>query len=159
MLSEDSGSTPRVQQVVNFDHARDVYFHGAIAPFSCVIFEKADSDERSNYVSYWSLKKTRMTTQLQSVFLTKADVKLIPQRKLMEDDVLWKVYWWGNHRDEAAVNTLRLEAPLSRVSDEEGVLLANSGRGIMVGDKSKSAGFLKEFQGILITRHLRRYAP
>jgi len=146
-----------LREVVSFDHARDVYFHDAIAPFSCVVFEKRGPNTHVGHVSYWSVKKTKMATQLQSVLLTKADLKSVAQRKLMENDLLWKVYWWGNHRDEALINGLRLESPLSAASDEEGSFVVNSGRGIMVGDKTKPAGFLKKFKGILVTKRFRRY--
>jgi len=146
-----------LRQVINFDHVRDIFFHDAIAPFSIIVFQKGEVGREELYLNYWSAKKTKAATQLRVVFLNKADLRLIRHEKLADDDILWKIYWWGNHRDEALINALKLETPLLSAKDDAGRLIVDSGRGITVGNRSKPVDFLKQFQKMLLTERFERY--
>ena len=53
-----------------------------------------------------------------------ADLRLVRQQDFIEDDILWKIYWWGGHRDEALVKRLRLEKTLQQVADPTGKVIA-----------------------------------
>lgn len=99
-----------IKTVVNFAHVRHEFFN-ADAPFAFVHFvaQPAPSD---HWVYYWSVKKTEMIDKAQVVVLTLPDIRRIRQIDLACNDFLWKVYWWGSHRDAALMKALRLNSSL-----------------------------------------------
>lgn len=142
-----------LRSVVNFAAVRDAFFrveggsrdegHGAIAPFASVVFDKTPPD-RDNHFSYWSAKETAFVTRIQAVILNRADFRHGLQSKFAEDDSLWKIYWWGNHRDEALIRKLRLESTLGREFDPEG---DNFRIGFLEAKKDQNpSGWLKKFK-------------
>ena len=100
-----------LHQVTNFTHVRQVFFSGAISPFLSVVWTKG-RENRGNLVRYWSAKKTALVEKNEIVVLSRADLRVIPQSELMADGRLWKVYWWGGHRDAALLSSLRLHPDL-----------------------------------------------
>ena len=115
-------NTSRLRQVVNFAHVRQVYFSGpvrdvkGIAPFVSVVFEKTpnrpDADHR---FEYWSAKRTAMVENTQAVVLSKGDMHWLSQQECLANEKLWKIYWWGGHRDEALIRRLDTLQPLARL--------------------------------------------
>ncbi len=106
-----------LDQVVNFAVVRNLYFEEAIAPFASVVFDKRTPKGKTHRFRYYSAKETAIVDGLQVVRLSKPDLHIVPQSKFVADDELWKVYWWGSHRDEALLDALRLEMTLGRVID------------------------------------------
>jgi len=111
-------------QVVNFAHVRQVYFTGptrevkGIAPFISVVFEKAPLDcEADRQFEYWSAKRVAMVESTQAVVLSKGDMHWLLQRDCLECDKLWKIYWWGGHRDEALIKRLDAYTRLGKIGD------------------------------------------
>ena len=49
-----------------------------------------------------------------------ADVRVAEQAAYAADDTLWKIYWWGGHRDHALIQRLRLERSFQQVIDPDG---------------------------------------
>lgn len=142
-----------LRSVVNFAAVRDAFFRveggskdegrGAIAPFASVVFDKGPPS-RDNYFSYWSAKETAFVTRIQAVILNRADFRHAPQSKFVEDDSLWKIYWWGTHRDEALIGKLRLESTLGREFDSEG---DNFRIGFLKAKKDQiPSGWLRKFK-------------
>lgn len=137
-----------IKHVVNFAHVRHIFFSGegrntkAIAPFASVIFTKSKPQENS-VVQYWSAKRTAFIKRAKSVVLSRSDLNLIPQVDLLNDDTLWKIYWWGNHRDQALIQTLRLNPHLEEITNDKGSLIQLSGRGLMKGTPSESQPTIK----------------
>ena len=99
-----------IKTVVNFAHVRHEFFN-ADAPFAFVHFV-AQPAPLDHWVYYWSAKKTEMVDKTQVVVLTLPDIRRIRQIDLACNDFLWKVYWWGNHRDAALIKALRLNPSL-----------------------------------------------
>jgi len=126
----------RLRHVVNFAHVRDVFFRGpnreveAISPFASIIFEKGFVNSRNHLVQYWSAKKTAQVEHLQAVVLSQPDLHFISQDDLRSNSELWKIYWWGNHRDAALISSLQLYPPMKRFCD-----LARSGQGFSSAKK------------------------
>ena len=100
-----------LRKVVNFAAVRTAFFRvegsknedeskGAIAPFASVVFDKSAPPADSRFV-YWSAKETAFVKLVQAVILNRADFTHARQEDYRRDDTLWKIYWWGNHRDEA----------------------------------------------------------
>ena len=103
----------QLKQVVNFAHVRQIFFSGSereaqgISPFASVVFEKmsggAPADSR---FQYWSAKRTAAIENTQCVILNRGDMHWLFQRDCLEYEKLWKIYWWGGHRDEALIRRL-----------------------------------------------------
>ena len=107
-----------MKHVFNFTHVREVFFETAIAPFAFVYYQK-DVADFNHRVSYWSAKRTKVIKDKPRVILHLSDLRQIQQRELHQNYQLWKIYWWGNHRDAALVNLLELDSPLQELIDED----------------------------------------
>ncbi|MEO8496544.1 MAG: N-6 DNA methylase, partial [Planctomycetota bacterium] len=116
-----------LRKVVNFAAVRDAFFQsgseegvsrkqGAIAPFAAVIFENEPASENHRF-AYWSAKETAFVKRVQAVVLNWADMRAANQSEYLRDETLWKIYWWGGHRDEALVRRLRLNPSFGDVLD------------------------------------------
>lgn len=140
-----------LKHVVNFAHVRHVFFAGAgrnakaIAPFASVVFTK-NKPQQDSTVQYWSAKRSAFAARCRSVVLSRVDLQLIPQVELMHDDVLWKVYWWGNHRDKALIQSLQINTTLAAASDEAGLLIDASGSGFKESGGAKKSSGLARFK-------------
>jgi len=64
---------------------------------------------------------------------------------------LWKIYWWGNHRDLALINNLQLNPSLAKFCDPE-----NSGRGFEEGSGQSSIGNILNYKE-LPTKEFKKY--
>jgi len=117
-----------IKSVFNFTHVREIFFETAIAPFALVYYQMtvADFDHR---VFYWSAKRTKVIKEKPSVILHLSDLKQVEQRELQHNYRLWKTYWWGNHRDAALINVLKLNIPLERFVDKDQSGKPLTGRG------------------------------
>jgi N-6 DNA Methylase len=131
----------RLIEVINFSHVRDIFFSGAISPFASIVFQKiSEPVNKDQVVNYFSAKKSAQAVQLKSVILSYADLQRIRQVDLLANDKLWKIYWWGNHRDAALINALEINSALRDFCD-----LENTGRGFLLGNKEKSSGWLQKY--------------
>jgi type I restriction-modification system DNA methylase subunit len=151
----------RLQRVVNFAHVRDVFFKGpsrevdAISPFASIEFQKASAQEPNHLVHYWSAKRTAQVEQLQAVVLSEPDFHLIPQEDLRADSDLWKVYWWGSHRDAALIGSLKLNPKLRDFCDPK-----SSGQGFSsaIKETKPTPTWLLEYKYLPANR-FQRYGP
>ncbi len=106
-----------IKTVVNFAHVRHAFFNmDANAPFAFVHFtaEPASSD---HWIRYLSVKKTEIVDKMQIVVLGQPDIRQLKQLDVEYNDFLWKVYWWGNHRDAALIKALRVNTTLDHLAD------------------------------------------
>ncbi|MDB9309321.1 N-6 DNA methylase [Aphanizomenon sp. CS-733/32] len=150
-----------LKEVINFAHVRDVFFRratkdhiknkasaktsskkskksSAIAPFASVLFcKKSEVKTQNTYVLYWSAKKTAMVKELQAVVLSVVDRHVVRQADFLRNDTLWKIYWWGNHRDVSLVSAINLYTPLKVLHDKN-----NSGQGFSEGKKDQKISHL-----------------
>src|SRR5207247_1250860 len=95
---------------------------GSIAPFAAVVFDKK-TPEADSCFTYWSAKETAFVKRVQAVVLNHADLRLADQKDFLENDNLWKIYWWGGHRDEILIKRLGMEQTLGQLADPRGELL------------------------------------
>ncbi|MGB8343434.1 MAG: N-6 DNA methylase [Ktedonobacteraceae bacterium] len=102
-----------IKTVVNFAHVRHEFFN-ADAPFAFVHFVAYPAPS-NHWVHYWSAKKTEMVDKTRVVVLALPDIRQVRQIDLACNDFLWKVYWWGNHRDAALIKALRLNETLEQL--------------------------------------------
>lgn len=146
-----------LEAVVNFAAVRDVFFKKAIAPFASVVFDKRSPKRSRHRFRYYSAKTTAFVEGLQTVRLSKPDLHVVRQSDFVADDELWKVYWWGGHRDEALVHALRMEQTLGELVDSEGTHSERIGEGFKVTKKGrKPIKWLQQFKEFP-TRYFERY--
>jgi len=144
-----------IKSVVNFAHVRHEFFN-ADAPFAFVHFvaQPAPSD---HWVSYWSVKKTEIIDKAQVVVLTLPDIRRIRQIDLACNDFLWKVYWWGSHRDAALMKALRLNPSLDDLAKKK--KWPDPGRGFQAASqtyKNVPSNWLSNYQE-LPAEYFQRY--
>lgn len=107
-----------VKKVVNFAHVRHHFFGAASSPFAFVHCQNK-SASFSHRVRHLSAKKMAVIQGNPSVVLYQSDIRQIRQDDLINNEQLWKTYWWGGHRDAALIATLRLEQTLDSFSDKD----------------------------------------
>ena len=134
-----------LEHVVNFSHVRDVFFNNAIAPFVGIVFKKQQNTTAKNYFNYWGIKKTTTINNLRVVLMNKTDLHLLNQHDLIFNELLWKIFWWGNHRDKALIDVMKLNTPLNKISDKHGPIVKISGSGFKAG-VSKQCEFLGNYK-------------
>ncbi|MGI9322112.1 MAG: HsdM family class I SAM-dependent methyltransferase, partial [Pseudomonadales bacterium] len=154
----------RLEHVVNFAHVRRVFFSGtqrrtgATAPFISVVFEKVTPSQTANdRFQYWSARRTAIIENTRSVILSRGDMHWLSQRDCRDYEKLWKIYWWGGHRDEVLVRRLDMYSKLSDLPEQIKGITLESGRGFETSGTSLIlSGQLKDYQ-LLPTGHLQRY--
>ena len=141
----------RLEHIVNFAHVRHVFFSGTqrdsngISPFISVVFEKTTSVPPDSRFQYWSAKRTAMVENVRSVVLNRGDMHWLTQRDCREYEKLWKIYWWGGHRDEQLIRSIE-ECPALRDLPKHcaGVRLS-SGQGFKAASRAHLAGWLEKY--------------
>jgi len=155
-------TTTTLQSVVNFAHVRDIFFKGkarqsgAQSPFIAVCFTKQKPDYEASF-RYWSAKKTAIVKGTQSVILGVPDLKRLRQNDVISDDNLWKIYWWGSHRDESLIRVLGRLPRLDTLEIKgQSITAADFGRGFeKTGDPNPPGELLKYSE--LPTRYFKKY--
>jgi hypothetical protein len=140
-----------LDHVVNFAQVRHLFFRGgtrkaeAIAPFAAIVFSKKPL-ERDHRFAYWSAKRTALVESTQAVVLSTADMSWLSQQDCIDYEYLWKVYWWGGHRDEALIRALGRFPVLSELST------------CVAGAEVKpEIGFVEGKNGRVLSEWLRNY--
>ena len=151
-------SNSRLEHIVNFAQVRHLFFRGearkteAIAPFIAAIFKKDIAGPDSRF-GYWSAKRTAFVENAQAVVLSRGDMHWLLQADCLNDERLWKIYWWGSHRDEALIRTVErfprlIDFPKkmsdAKVTADIGFVEGKTGR--------KASGWLKEFKELPIDK-------
>lgn len=155
----------QLSTIVNFAHVRTVFFSGpgrkkrAISPFIAACFAKTDAPDAGMRFEYWSAKRTPMVEKLQAVVLSRPDLRLLQQSDRTRDHAFWKTYWWGNHRDDALVQSLGLWPSLCGNGDGTGEWIAYSQAGFKAkGGKPIPADWLGDYDEFPV-RRFDRYTP
>ncbi len=143
-------SSVKVNDIFNFTHTRKFFFKGSNAPFIAVIFEKATEIDSKHRICYWSAKRTANIEALQSVILSRSDLKFINQVEATNEHI-WKIYWWGNNQDETLIRYLKTNNRLGDFTVPELV-----GQGFKKANQAKKANWLKEYKK-LPAKLFRRY--
>ncbi|MEZ5399204.1 MAG: N-6 DNA methylase [Bryobacteraceae bacterium] len=156
-------TSARLEHVVNFAHVRQVFFSDpqreakGISPFVSIVFQKLRAGvlDDSRF-QYWSAKRTAMIANTQCIVLNRGDMHWLSQRDCLANEKLWKIYWWGGHRDDALVRRLELFNPLIDLPKHVPGAKLKSGRGFEVTTKGTPAGWLRDYRE-LPAKLLSRY--
>jgi N-6 DNA Methylase len=134
-----------LQKIVNFTHVRNVYF-SASAPFAFVYY-KFIKPTFDHWFEYWSAKKTILAQNTKLVRLSYNDLHQVNQYEVLEKDYLWKVYWWGSHRDANLITTLSLNKTLQNIITEKKLPKPGRGfQGVQPNGKIVSSLWLKDYK-------------
>lgn len=144
-----------INTVVNFAHVRHAFFT-ADAPFAFIHFGAAPPHQ-NHQMHYWSIRKTELIDHTQSILLSYADLKQVRQDDLKRNDILWKVYWWGSHRDAVLIEELSFNMTLKQLALERSWPEPGRGfQGFRPAADNYPSTWLKEYKE-LPTRYFRRY--
>ena len=155
-------SSARLEQVVNFAHERQIFFSGpqreaqGISPFVSVVFEKTIAGSPDNSFQYWSAKRTATIENTKCVVLNRGDMHWLSQRDCVADESLWKIYWWGGHRDDGLVRKLEAWPSLIQLPEHLPSVKLSSGRGFEVTTTGSPSDWLKGYRE-LPAKSLVRY--
>ena len=105
-----------------------------------MIFNKTEVIEFKNRIHYWSAKRTANIGSLQSVILSRNDLKFIDQSDAVKEHI-WKIYWWGNHQDEALIRYLKMNDRLRDLTKTDLV-----GQGFKKANQKLDANWLKQYK-------------
>lgn len=161
----------KLEHVVNFAHVRHIFFADPVrpgkktsglresegtSPFISAIFEKGVPTPQHDF-TYWSARRTSEIENTRAVIVTQTDMHRLRQFDCLHYESLWKLYWWGNRRDEGLIRDLERFPGLDRIHTQDGNKSAVSGVGYVKGVKGrKPSGWLLEFDE-LKAGELRRY--
>jgi len=154
----------RLEHVVNFAHVRHVFFSGTqrdsngISPFISVVFEKTASVPPDSRFQYWSAKRTAVVDNICLVVLSRGDMHWLSQRDCLEYEKLWKIYWWGGHRDEALIRSIERFPALRDLPKHHAGVQFSTGQGFKEANKAHLAGWLEKYPE-LKPRDFRSYGP
>jgi hypothetical protein len=138
----------RLEEVFNFSHVRTVFFNGAISPFAAIFFTKEKQGDFP--VHYWPAKQCAVVKKIQSVLLSKNDLKIIRDSNL-SDHRTWKLYTWGSDLDRRLLDYL--ENHPHTISLEDAALFSRVG--FKKGNGKKEAGWLSKYKKIKISAFSR----
>ena len=136
----------RLEHIVNFGHVRRVFFSGmrrdsnSVSPFISVVFEKMANVPPDNRFQYWSAKRTVIVENMGAVVLNRGDMHWLSQRDCLEYEKLWKIYWWGGHRDEALIRSIERFPTLRDLPRHEAGLEISGLRGFVWMRRPEVAG-------------------
>ncbi len=123
-----------IKSVVNFTHVRHIFFNEAVAPFAFVHYQSKPTDPMHR-IYYWSAKKSERVDNTKTIVLNLYDLRQVRQQELVEKDHLWKVYWWGNHRDAELIKALSIEQKIKDIGNKRSWKI---GQGYTPGSLNKS---------------------
>lgn len=135
----------RLQEVVNFIHVREVFFSSAISPFISIVFKK-ENPPLGAYINYWTARRTKVIENTKSVVLSGTDFKFFKQSDTVINDI-WKIFYFGNHRDYSLISGLRLSEELKNFEKKRTLKKKERIQGFTQGSKkAKNSTWLKEFK-------------
>lgn len=158
-------SSARLEHVVNFAHVRQVFFSDpqreakGISPFVSVVFQKeTPRPPTETRFQYWSAKRTAIIANTQCIVLNRGDLHWLSQRDCLANERLWKIYWWGGHRDAALIQTVDRFPSLKDLPKHLSKVEVIPGRGFQEANKAHPADWLEKYRELSVGE-LPRYGP
>lgn len=154
----------KLEHVVNFAHVRHIFFadparpgnrRGALrkndgaSPFISAIFEKG-RPKLDHRFTYWSARRTSEIENTRSVIIAHTDMHRLSQDDCRRNENLWKLYWWGNRRDEGLIRDLERYPSLENLDDFRPKISVTPGRGFQRGNRASKADWLADYRELPI---------
>lgn len=159
----------KLEHLVNFAHVRHIFFadpvrpgkrRGALresdgtSPFISAIFEKGTPRQEHRF-TYWSARRTAEIENTRSIIVAQTDMHRLRQDDCRSYENLWKLYWWGNRRDEGLIRDLERFDSLGAIVAESCPSMPPI-QGFTPGSAWDSPRFLKDYM-VLPTGALTKY--
>lgn len=93
-----------LREIYNFTPVRGVFFAKAISPF--ILIKLLNKIQDNVNIEYWSPKQILKIKSTQSVLFNRYDRSLI-NPKYINDEIIWKVFWFGRNADYQFIQYLR----------------------------------------------------
>lgn len=138
-----------IKKMVNFTHVRQIYFSAAVSSFVFVHYE-AKPTEPQHKVQYWSARKSEVVDKVQSVVLSLPDIHQVKQTDFINNEALWKVYWWGSHRDANLINTLNIDSTLGQLAVKREWKPGRGFQGLYSGSEIHPSDWLNNYKELPI---------
>ena len=156
----------KLEHIVNFAHVRRIFFTdpsrpGALrkndgaSPFISAIFEKGKPNLDHRF-TYWSARRTAEIENTRSVVVAHTDMHRLCQDDCKRHENLWKLYWWGNRRDEGLIRDLERYPSLGNLCISRPEISITPGQGFKEANKSMDAEWLSEYRELPIN-DFKRY--
>lgn len=141
-----------LKEVVNFVHTREVFFNGAVSPFISILFKKETPNSNAR-IYYWTARRTKVIENTKTVVLDKSDFKFFKYSDTAENDI-WKIYYFGNHRDRSLLSGIRLYPALhvfemKNIKRRQGFKESRKGK--------KDSGWLKNYKELPVEALENKY--
>lgn len=159
----------KLEHVVNFAHVRHVFFADPVrpgkrrgglresdgtSPFISAIFEKGKPDAEHRF-TYWSARRTLEIDNTRAVVVSQSDMHCLRQDDCLRHENLWKLYWWGNRRDEGLIRDMERFPALGSLLNAKCALLTPV-QGFTPGAAWSAPEWLKNYP-FLPASELHRY--
>lgn len=155
-FKQDLLRSVRLMEVINFAHAREVFFNSAISPFLSIVLKK-EKPTANAYINYWTARRTKVIENTKAVAIDKTDFKFFRYPYTAVHDI-WKIYYFGNHRDYSLISGLRLYPRLKEFEIKKEVKQKKRRQGFTKGAKKiKETGWLKEYKELPTAAFKHRY--
>jgi len=123
----------QINHILELSSVRKEVFVGVKVPVSLIFYECAKEDEiQKNEINYISMKPNPYFKKLKILMLSKADFKKVSQKKLIENDYLWKILVYGSYLDFNFIKRLK---QFDMIQD----YIQSSNEGIMIGGGDKNS--------------------
>jgi hypothetical protein len=135
----------KINHILELSSVRQEIFESATVPVSLIFYECAKEDEiQKNEINYISMKPNPYFKKLKILMLSKADFKKVSQKKLIENDHLWKILVYGSYLDFNFIKRLKKYPKIQNLIDDK-QLIKYQGFKRRDGSKKIDATRLKEF--------------
>lgn len=131
-----------INKVVELSSVRQQIFNqssdSAVAPATILFYKKIENENsvQDNLICHISIKPNIFFEILKIIVIEKFDIKYIVQKKLFEDDWLWKVLVYGNVLDYDFIKKFKKTKPIfDYISNERNFIF---GKGISIGGGDKN---------------------
>lgn len=97
-----------IEQILELSSVRKEIFEGADVPVSIIFYRKGTLEKRlKNVFTYISMKPSPYFKKFKILMLAKNDFKKIQQKKIIQDDSLWKTLIYGSYLDYKFIKALK----------------------------------------------------
>lgn len=127
----------RLHSVVDLSLMRFALFLHSVAPSTAITFSPRSSatQEPPSQVVYCALKPTHTARDGWEIPIRRSEVSIIPQSKLAENDLIWKIAMWGSSRDMDFIERLSHFPTLREIAESRHWTW---GEGFIEGNRDKT---------------------
>ncbi|OQX21140.1 MAG: hypothetical protein BWK75_03835 [Candidatus Altiarchaeales archaeon A3] len=109
-----------VSTIVNFSIIRRKLFNKGIGPPAAVFYKPLiEENAKNKFILYIVPKPSAESKHLNAVIIDPSDLKRLPLKQVIDNDIIWKVAMWGTPRDYELIKRLSKMSSFKKLCDEE----------------------------------------